>query len=468
MNTYINKTYDITIIGSGPGGHVAALKSASLGLKVALIEKDTYIGGTCLHKGCIPTKALLHTAEILNNSKKAYKFGIKIENISYDWPAIQEYVNKIITNNAAGLLQLLKFKNIDIFYGHASFIDSNHIKIINKNIIKQLKTNKTIIAVGSTPKSMQYNISNTNKILDSNSIFALKQIPKSLIIIGGGIVGVEFASIFSQFGTKITILETLPNIISIADIDCSIQLKKNLEKQNIKIYTNIKIEQIQYINNNIHIIYQYNNKTQHIQSEYLLYAIGRKACTDTLNLQNTKVITRNNFIKTNNNLQTNDSNIYAIGDCIDTPALAHVASMEGIHAIYHILQHKNYKKISYKHIPTCIYTFPNVAWCGLTENNIPKHYNIKISKFNLSKNSKAYILQERQGFIKLITDTEYGEILGIHIIGPQAAELLAEPTFAMHMEATVNNIAENIHAHPTLYESLYEIANIAINKTIYG
>ncbi len=462
--------YDLVVIGGGPGGYVAAARAGSLGLKTALVEKDKLLGGTCLHRGCIPTKALLHAADIYSESKEATQFGITIESARVDWPQVQKYKNKVVSTNAAGVAHLMKSKNVDVFQGVGSLLGPTSIDISAKDVDHiKLETKNTLICVGSKPKELPFARFDKSRILSSDSIFELDKIPSSLTIIGGGAIGVEFASIFARFGTKVTILETLERIVEPADADCSKELERELKKQGIAIHVRVSVNDVSSQKGQVKTVFAKPDGTlSEIDSEYLLVAVGRNPVTDQIGLKYAQIESERGFIKVNDYLQSTQNNIYAIGDCINTPSLAHVASAEAICAVDYIAQ-KDAKLVDYNHVPSCVYTAPNIAWCGLTEEQaIEKGYDIKIGKFDFVRNSKAAILGKRKGFIKFVTDAKYGEILGVHIIGPQATELLAEPAFAMQIEATIDDIARSVHAHPTLYESLYEAAAIAIDRGVHG
>jgi len=465
----MNNIYDLIIIGSGPGGYVAAARAGLLGLKTAIIEKDNMLGGTCLHKGCIPTKALLHVANIYEETKNSHKFGIITSDIKIQWNKIQEYKSKIIKNNALGVKHIISSRKVDIFHGFAQLINKNKISVEKNNLKNILKTKNIILAVGSKPKNFFLNKKiSSDRILTSDTILNIKHIPKSLVIIGGGIIGCEFASIFSRFGTEVIIIENANRIIPFIDIDCSTEITKTFLKNKIKIITQVKINDLIENNNNVDIIYEQDKKSQVRNAEYVLIATGRIPATDNICLEKTLIQKNNNFIKTINNTQTHESNIYAIGDCINTPGLAHVASAEGITAVEQIAGLAPSMEINYNKIPMCIYSNPAIAWCGLNEEQIVNKNNIKISKFPFLKNGKSSILINSRGFIKIITNKKDGEILGVHIIGPNATELIAEPSFAIQIEATIDNIANTIHAHPSLYESIYEVASIAINRPLHG
>lgn len=463
-----SQKYDVVVIGSGPGGYVAAAKSASLGFRVALVEKDKSLGGTCLHRGCIPTKAFLHVADTYDSVKNSPNVGIRTAGTSIDWPEVQKYKSKIVSSNALGVAHLMKSKAIEVFNGFGFIKDKNTVEVrCEKQSL--LKTDYIILAVGSKPKLLPGMDSSCPFILTSDSILELGDIPSSLAIIGGGVIGVEFASAFSRLGTKVTIIEALPQVLAAADEDCALELKKELEKSGVIIHTGATLLDTKPLADGVCLIVKNDlGKNLEIKSQYVLVSVGRAPLTDNIGLENTAVKLERGYIKVNGLMQSDEPNIYGIGDCVNTPWLAHVASKEGIIASEAIARLKP-KPFNYDHTPYCVYSQPEIAWAGITEKKAKElGLKVKVSKFDLARNGKAAILQKTKGFIKFIIDERYHEILGIHIVGPKATELLAEPSFAMQMEATIDDIAETMHAHPTLYESIYEAALMSVGKAVHG
>lgn len=462
------KQYDLVVIGSGPGGYVAAARAASIGLRTAIVEKDSALGGTCLHRGCIPTKALLHAADTYDEIKHASSLGIKTSGVSVDWQEVQKYKNKVVNTNALGVAHLMKNKKIDTFTGFGSIVDKNTVMVQNEKK-EILNTKNILLAVGSTPRNLPCCPTKLDKrILNSDSILNLDHIPSSLTIVGGGVIGIEFASVFARFGTKVTVIEYMPYVLSMADEDCSKELTLQLQKQGVTFYTAASVLKLEAKAKEVKTIFDHNNKQLEISSEYVLVSVGRTPSTSNIGLENTKVQLDKGFIKVNQYMQTDESSIYAIGDCVNTPWLAHVASKEGLIAANHMAK-KPTNGLNYDHIPSCVYSEPPVAWAGLSESEAKKRgFDVKVSKFDFIRNGKAAILGKTRGFVKFICDKKYGEILGVHIIGPQATELLAEASFAMQIEARIDDIADTVHAHPTLYEALYEAALNATDQQIHG
>lgn len=461
--------YDLVVIGAGPGGYVAAARASSLGFKTALVEKDQALGGTCLHRGCIPTKALLHAADTYDEIKHGARIGIKADGVQIDWTEVQKYKERIVSMNAGGVSHLMKTKKIDVYHGFGKLKDSHTVEVTKGKEKTTLTSNFILLAVGSKPRELSFADHSSPRILNSDTILGLKQIPGSLTIVGGGVIGIEFASIFSRFGTKVKVIESLPRILFSSDPDCSNELKTQFEKQGVSFYVNAKIEKISNRGEAAHVYFKdKDGSAMEIDSDYVLICVGRAPLTDDIGLETTKAKRERGFIEVDGYLRSHEPNIYAIGDCVNTPALAHIASKEGIIAVEHMAKLKPIP-FNYDHTPSCVYSEPPVAWAGLTEEQAKERgIDVKVSRFDFARNAKAGILQKNRGFVKFITDKKYGEIIGVHIIGPQATEILAEPAFAMQNEATIDQIADTVHAHPTLYESIYEAALAAVDKPIHG
>jgi len=475
------KKYDIAIIGAGPGGYIAAAKAGSVGLKTALIEKNYLLGGTCLNRGCIPTKFLLNIADKYQEMKKIKKIGLFYDHIKINWIDIIKHKNIIIRKNSYGIKHLITSRNIYYYQGHA-IIDkieiNNNLLIINAlNQIILITSKNVIFAIGSNAKTKFLNTQISGKrIMNSDHLLEIKKIPGSLIIIGGGVIGCEFASIFSRFHTCVTILEHSWRLLPLADTDSSLELTCSFKNNQINTYMNIQVINIEEKNNNVKIFFKKKNEqyVHNIQSEYCLISIGRDVnvkniFSNNVNLNSINKLIKNKLFYVNRYMETYYTGLYAIGDCINTPWLAHTASAEALIAIKHILKIKKINFIDYINIPMCVYSSPSIAWCGLSENSfqVSKEY-IKISKFPLIYNGKFAAMLETVGFIKFITDRETNEILGVHIVGKNATELIAEPSFAIQRKLTINAIVATIHAHPTLYESIYETALMALNQPIHG
>jgi dihydrolipoamide dehydrogenase len=462
--------YDIAIIGSGPAGYTAAIRAGQYGLKTALIEKDTVLGGTCLHVGCIPTKALLFNAEIWDHLKDAKEFGIDgVDSRKLNWGAVQERKSKIVAKHTKGLDFLMKKNKVEVVRGYGKLTgpakDGVFVVDVKSNDGKtsQLRAKNVILSTGSEARMIP-GLEPDSQILTNIEILDVGQIPKSLVIVGAGAVGVEFASIFRSFDTKVTILEMLPRLVPVEDEDVSKELARVYRKRGIEFFTGAKVEKVEKSKAGVTVTFSVDGKQQKIEAEKILIAIGRKPRTESVGLEKTRIQPERGFIKTNEWMQTAEPGVYAIGDIVlGTPQLAHAGAMEGLVAVSKIAG-KEAKPIDLQKIPNATYCHPEIGSVGLTEAKAKeKGHTVKVGKFPFTANSRASIVGEHDGFIKIVSDAEFGEILGVHIIGPQATELIAEAVAAMELEATVEDLMWTIHAHPTLAEAMLDASN-----SVYG
>ena len=461
--------YDIAIIGSGPAGYTAAIRAGQYGLKTALIEKDGFLGGTCLHVGCIPTKALLFNAELWDHLKDAKEFGIEgVDSRKMNWVAIQERKQKIVTKHAKGLEFLMRKNKVETLKGYGKLTGPAQngvfsIEITNDGKAGQIKAKHVILATGSEARMIP-GLEPGTKILTNIEILGVKEIPKSLVIVGAGAVGVEFASIFRSFDSEVTILEMLPRLVPVEDEDVSKELARVYRKRGINFHTGAKVEKVEQTKSGIAVTFTVDGKQQKVEAEKILIAVGRKPRTENIGLERTRIKPDRGFIKTDSWMETAEPGVYAIGDIVlGTPQLAHVGSMEGIVAVTKIAGKKG-KPINPEHSPNATYCHPEIGSVGLTEVMAKEAgYNVKVGKFPFTANSRASIVGQHEGFIKIVSDADYGEILGVHIIGPQATELIAEAVAAMELEATVEDLVWTIHAHPTLAEAMLDASN-----SVYG
>jgi len=461
--------YDVAIIGSGPAGYTAAIRAGQYGLKTALIEKDGFLGGTCLHVGCIPTKALLFNAEIWDHLKDAKEFGIEgVDSRKLNWAAIQERKSKIVTKHAKGLEFLMRKNKVETIKGYGKLTGQRQngiltIELATDGKSSSIKAKNIILATGSEARMIP-GLTPDSQILTNIEILGLKEIPKSLVIVGAGAVGVEFASVFRSFDTEVTILEMLPRLVPVEDEDVSKELARVYRKRGINFHTGAKVEKVEKTKSGIAVTFTVDGKPQKIEAEKILIAVGRKPRTDNVGLEKTHIKPDRGFIKTDSWMETAEPGVYAIGDIVlGTPQLAHVGAMEGIVAVTKIAGKKG-KPINPEHIPNATYCHPEIGSVGLTEAKAEEAgYNVKVGKFPFTANSRASIVGQHEGFIKIVSDADYGEILGVHIIGPQATELIAEAVAAMELEATVEDLIWTIHAHPTLAEAMLDASN-----SVYG
>ena len=462
-------TYDVAIIGSGPAGYTAAIRAGQYGLKTALIEKDPYLGGTCLHVGCIPTKALLFNAELWDHLKDASEFGIEgVTSRKLNWAAVLDRKGKIVSKHAKGLEFLMRKNKVETVKGYGKLTGPaqsgiHTIELKDGSKTTQVKTKNVILATGSEARMIP-GLQADDRVLTNIEILKLGKVPKSLIVVGAGAVGVEFASIFRSFDCEVTILEMLPRIVPLEDEEVSKELARVYRKRGITTHTGAKVEKVEKSKTGVAVTFSVDGKQQKIEAEKILIAIGRKPLTENVGLEKTKIQTERGFVKTNEWMQTAEPGMYAIGDIVlGTPQLAHVGAMEGIVAVSKIAG-KQDKPINPLRIPNVTYCHPEIGSVGLTEAKAREQgYDVKVGKFPFTANSRASIVGEHEGFIKIVSEKEYGEVLGVHIIGPQATELIAEAVTAMELEATVEDLMWTIHAHPTLAEAMLDASN-----SVYG
>jgi len=455
--------YDVAVIGGGPAGYTAAIRGAEYGLKVALIDASPKLGGTCLHVGCIPTKSLLFNAELWDYLKEADEFGITgVETRGLNWAAVLRRKNAVIAKHVKGLEFLMKKNKITVFSGvgrvtgpaqggvHTVDVDASGTK-------SQVKAKNVIVATGSEAKLLP-GLKADERILTNIEILDIAAPPKSLVVIGAGAVGVEFASIFRSFGSEVTILEFLPRMVPVEDEEISKELARVFRKRGIETNTGAKVEKVEKTADGVRVSYtDANGNAQVKEAEKVLVAVGRGPLTRDIGIEKTKVELDRGFVKVNEAQETAEPGIFAIGDIVaGLPQLAHVGAMSGMVAMAKIAGRK-YRPVRKDRIPSCTYTEPQIGSAGLTEAQAKeKGYEVKVGKFPFAGNSKATIVDSHDGFVKVVSDAKYGEILGVHIIGPQATELIGEAVAVMELEGTVDEMMFTIHAHPTLNESLLD------------
>ncbi|MGA3264109.1 MAG: dihydrolipoyl dehydrogenase [Terracidiphilus sp.] len=467
--------YDVAIIGGGPAGYTAAIRGAEYGLKVALIEKTDKLGGTCLHVGCIPTKALLFNAEIWDHLKNAAEFGIEgIGTPTLNWAAVQKRKNAIITKHTKGLDFLMKKHRITTIEGYGRLTGGAQDGVHTVEVTAadgagaQVKAKKVILATGSEAKMLPGLVADS-RVLTNIEILAIEQVPKSLVVIGAGAVGVEFGSLFRSFGAEVTILEFLPRVVPVEDEEISKELTRLYKKRGIDLNTGARVEKVEKSKDGVKVTFtDSNGKTQVKEAEKALVAVGRSPRTDNVGVEKTKIELERWFVKVDAAQETAETGVFAIGDIVaGLPQLAHVGAMSGMVAVARIAG-RAYRPVRRDRIPSCTYTEPQIGSVGLTEAQAKETgYEVKVGKFPFAGNSKATIVDSHDGFVKVVTDAKYGEILGVHIIGPQATELIAEAVAVMELEGTVDELMFTIHAHPTLAESLLDaygaVEGMAIN-----
>jgi len=464
----IKVPYDLIVIGSGPGGYSAAIRAGQYGLKTALVEKQARLGGTCLLVGCIPTKSLLQTADVWQRFVHADAEGIVCENPKLDYPKVKDRKDGIVTKHSKGVEMLLKRAKVERFTGYATLKGGGKVEVKSDSGVSTLEAKNIIIATGSEARMIPGLEPDAEFILTNVEILNLTAVPKSLIIIGAGAVGVEFASIFNRFGTEVTVVEMLPRVVPVEDEDISKELERNFKKQKIRVETGARAENIRKTGTGVALkLVTKDGKEEELQAEKLLVAVGRKPNTEKIGLENTKVKLDRGFIVVDEHQQTAEPGVYAIGDVVaGTPQLAHVATREGMIAVAHMAG-KAAVPINKNRIPGCTYTEPGIGSVGMTEAQArAAGRQVKIGRFPFAGDSRATILGHHEGFIKVVADEKYGEILGVHIIGPEGFELIGEAVAAMEAEATVDVMMQTIHAHPTLYEAMGEAFNAVYGLSI--
>jgi dihydrolipoamide dehydrogenase len=458
------KKYDIVVIGGGPGGYVAALRAAQHGMKVALVEAHD-LGGTCLNRGCIPSKTLLRHSEIIENIEKAKSWGIETGPVTLSLKKMLERKDQVIHKLRNGISYLLKKGKIDLLNGYGEVKKDGKIVVKTEGKEQTISTEKIIIATGSSPVIPAIPGLDQDSYYTSDTIFNIEKIPGSMVIVGGGIIGVEFACIFSSLQVPVTIVEMGDRIVPSEDKDASRALSQSLEEKGITILTNAKVKEITSSEGKQSVqVETGNGKTESIECDALLLSVGRKpntSCFSELNLE-----MNGPFVKVDREMKSSLPSVYAVGDVVGGWQLAHVASAEGLIAAANASGEK--EEVDYKVVPRCVYTSPEIASVGFTEEEAKKQgLSYKVVKIDHAGNGKALAIDEKEGFVKLIADTKYGEILGVTMVGPHVTEMIAEPSAFIQLEGTVDELASMIHPHPTVSESVFEAAASWLGKGIH-
>jgi dihydrolipoamide dehydrogenase len=459
----LNK-YEIVVIGGGPGGYVAAIRAAKHGKKVALIEAQD-LGGTCLNRGCIPSKTLLRHSEIIDNIEKAKSWGIETGPVTFSLVKMLERKNQIIQKLRTGIGFLLKQGKIDVFNGYGEVQTNQDIIVTIDGKQQTISAEKIIIATGSTPIVPPIPGVEQASYHTSDTIFDIEEIPESIVIVGGGIIGVEFACIFSSLNVAVTIVEMGDRITPNEDPEASKALTKALKKKGVRILTKTKVTSVDQLENRQTVqVEAKNGKKESLETTTILLSVGRKPNTSAVNQLHLQM--DGPFVKVDKQMKTSNPSIYAVGDVIGGWQLAHVASAEGLVAASNAAGEN--EVINYKVVPRCVYTSPEIASVGLTEEEAKqKGLSYKVVKVDHAGNGKALASDETEGFVKLIADTKYGEILGVTMVGPHVTEMITEPSAFIHLEGTVDELASMIHPHPAVSESLYEAAASWIGKGVH-
>ena len=466
----MNEKFDIAILGGGPGGYVAAIRASQLGYKTVLIDKEN-LGGICLNWGCIPTKSLLKNAEIYDLVKnKGKEFGITATGLKFDFNTIIKRSRNISEKISSNVEMLIKKNKIKRIRGYGKLTSKTQLSVFNEKQkeIEKIEADKIIISTGARSKTFNTIPIDRKMIITSKEAMILPEQPKELIIIGAGAIGIEFAYFYSVLGTKVIIIEMMDTILPIEDHEVSAALQRSFKKRGIDIFTGTKVDKAEIKGKNVNVTITKNEKQEVLSADKVLSAIGLIGNVEGFGLEKLGIVLFKNHIKVDKSTyETNVKGIYAIGDVIGPPLLAHVASAEGIHCVEK-MKGLNPPDIEYENIPGCTYCQPQVASVGLTEKAAKeKGYEVKVGKFPFMASGKAFAVGEREGFVKFVFDAKYGELLGAHIIGSEATELIAEAVLAKSLEATGESIIKTVHAHPTLSESLMEAAAQTYGKAIH-
>ncbi|MGI5919524.1 MAG: dihydrolipoyl dehydrogenase [Christensenellales bacterium] len=444
----MSKHYQAAVVGGGPGGYVAAIRLAQLGIKTVLIEKDK-LGGTCLNRGCIPTKSLLHSAEVYKTVREAEKYGVTAKDAAFDYAKISARKDSIVTKLRRGIESLEKKAGVDVIYGAASFVDAHTLAAGGDTVT----ADSIIIATGTAPARIPIPGIDLPGVMDSDAVLSMMECPKSVVIIGGGVIGVEFATLLSALGVKVSVVEMMDEILPTADKEIAALMHKKLVKEGVKIFTGAKVEKIEP-----GLTVHFNqNGSKSVSGEAVIVAIGRRPVTDGLMPEKAGVSLSRGFVVVDEYLRSSVPHIYAIGDVAGKVQLAHVASAQGLLAAHNIVGGN--KKMRYDIIPSCVYSEPEIASIGLTEEQARKAHSVKVGRFSTAANGRSMIMGESAGLVKIITEEKTGEILGCHIMAPRATDMIGEVAAAMRAEGTIEELADTIHAHPTVSEMIMEAAH---------
>ena len=465
--------YDVVVIGSGPGGYVAAIHAAQQGLKTAIVERDEdkRLGGTCLLRGCIPTKAMLHSADLLYDAQRSEEFGVTLSDPAIDMDKMSGYRAKVVDKMAGGVQYLMKKNKIEVVFGHGRLTKKKGEVAVEgaDGSTNTLKAKNVILATGSACRHLPFIKMDHTHVIDSDDLLQMTEKPEHLVVLGAGAVGSEFASVFLRYGSEVTLVEMLDRILPIEDTDVSKEVTKVFKKQGMKVLTSTKLTSAESTGDGVQIKLEDGKGTESsIKASHLLVAVGRRPVTEDAGLKEAGVkMDDGGFVEVDEFMRTSAEDVYAIGDIVRTPWLAHVASKEGILAVDHLCDKKPIP-INYLHVPNCTYCSPEVSSVGLTEQAASEQgIKVNVGTFPFSAIGKATILGKNEGFVKIVAAAEYDELLGVHIVGPKATELITEATLALELEATVEELLHTIHPHPTLAEAVGEAAHGVTGHTIH-
>jgi len=460
--------YDLAIIGSGPGGYVAAIRAGEWGLKTVCIEKDPFLGGTCLHVGCIPTKVLLHHADLYEDFKRASEFGFEVKDVKVNWPAMIARKTKIVNKHAKGIEFLFKKNKVESVQGWGRIVGPGRVSVEKDGKKTEIEATNIMLATGSDARSLPGVEIDNKVIMDNRGMLDMPAIPKSLVIVGAGAVGVEFASIYKTFGAEVTILEMLPRLVPLEDEEISAELGKAFRKKGIRFELEAAVQSVKKDAKGATVAFKdKSGASQTISAEKVLIAVGRRPMTENTGIEKTKAKVERGFVHTTAYMETAEPHLYAIGDIVaGLPQLAHAASMEGIIAVGRMAG-RSMQPFDRNRCPNCTYCDPQIGSVGLTEKQArDAGHKVKTGKFPFVGNSKSSILGHHEGFIKVVADEKYNEVLGVHSIGSLSTEIIAEATTALQLEGTIDDMMAMIHAHPTVWEAMGDAFNSVMGLTI--
>ena len=458
--------YDVIVLGSGPGGYVTAIRASQLGLKTAVVEKES-LGGICLNWGCIPTKALLKSAQVFDYINHASDFGIEVSGVNADFPNIIKRSRDVADGMSKGIDYLLKKNKVDVLNGHGKVLKGNKISVVLDGKNSEYSAKHIIIATGARSRQLPNLPQDGKKVIGYRDALSLSQAPKKMVIVGSGAIGVEFAYFYNAMGVDVTVVEYMSNIVPVEDVDISKQLQRSFKKSGIKIMTNSSVESVDTKGSGCKVNIKTSKGEENLDCDLVLSAVGISANIENIGLEDVGIKTENGKIIVDEYYNTNISGYYAIGDVLPTQALAHVASAEGIICVEKIAGH-NPEKIDYNNVPGCTYTSPEIASVGMTEAQAKeKGYEVKVGKFPFSASGKASAAGHKDGFVKVVFDAKYGEWLGCHMIGYNVTEMIAEAVVARKLETTGEEILKAIHPHPTMSEAVMEAVAAAYDEVIH-
>ncbi len=462
-------SYDLVVIGGGPGGYVGAIRAAQLGMRTAVVERDK-LGGICTHYGCIPTKVLLHSAELLERLKDAPAMGLDVGNVTINYPRMHERKAAVVEGLHKGIQYLMRKHKIDVFNGSARFLSRTRIGVaLNDGSETGLETKQALIATGSAPRSVPGVTIDNHRILDSTGALALTEVPKSIVILGSGAVGVEFASLFRAVGSDVTVVELLPSVLPVEDPEIGKALERLFTRKGMRVHTGTTAKSASVRGERVSIALARGEQSETVEADYLLVAVGRGPLIDGLDLEAAGVGTKNGAVAVDESFRTSASDIYAVGDVIGGLfRLAHVASDEAVHAV-ETMAGVEHPPMNYQAVPRPTFSIPQVATMGLSEDQARQAgHEVKVGRFAFTASGKAAIEGQRDGFVKIVSDARSAEILGIHMMGPSVTELLAEGVAAKYLEGTVVEIGAAVHSHPTLSEAVKEAALDALGRVLHA